>query len=141
VTDVTRRWEILHGMSQESADFVRRGFEEFLRTGEFDPADFDDEYEFDNSNAMIDAATYRGVEGVREYLSLLRQMWEQYRFEPEEYIPIGEEQVVVPIRITAVGRDGIETVAHSAVVYTVREGKLAHAKAFQSKTDALEAAG
>ncbi len=128
-------------MSQESVDFVRRGFEEFLRAGEFDPADFDDEFEFDNSNAMIDAATYRGVEGIREYLSLLRQMWEQYRLEPEEYIPIGEEQVVVPIRITAVGRDGIETVAHSAVVYTLRRGKLAHAKAFQSKTDALEATG
>ena len=125
-------------MSQQSVDFVRRGFEEFLRTGEFDPADFDEEFEFDNSNAMIDAATYRGVEGVREYLSLVRQMWERFRFEPEEYIPAGEEQVVVPIRITAVGRDGIETVAHSAVVYTVRSGKLARAKAFQNKADALE---
>ena len=81
-----------------------------------------------------------GRRACASLLSLLRQMWEQFTFEPEEYIPAGKEQVVVPVRIIAVGRDGIETVAHSAIVYTVRSGKLAHAKAFQSKADALEAA-
>jgi len=37
------------------------------------------------------------------------------------------------------GRDEIETVAHSATLYTFSEGKITHAKAFQSKADALEA--
>jgi ketosteroid isomerase-like protein len=141
VTDVTLGWEILHGMSQESVEFVRGGMEEFIRTGEFDPADFDDAFTFDNSNAMIDADTYRGLEGMNEFLSLMQQMWEQFRFEPEEYIPVSQDKVVVPWLITAVGRDGVETTAHAATVFTVRSGKLAHAKAFQSKADALEAAG
>lgn len=35
---------------------------------------FDPEVEFDNSNAMLDAAVYHGPEGLREYLSLLREM-------------------------------------------------------------------
>jgi ketosteroid isomerase-like protein len=129
-------------MSQEeNVEFVRRGFGDFVRTGEFDPEDFDPEFEFDNSNAMLDAAIYRGTEGVREFLSLMREMWKQLRFEPQEYIPVGEDKVVVTIRMIAVGRDGIETVARSAGLFTLREAKLAHVKAFQSKADALEAAG
>jgi ketosteroid isomerase-like protein len=128
-------------MSQEeNVEFVRRGFGDFVRTGEFDPDDFDPEFEFDNSNAMLDAAIYRGTEGVREFLSLMREMWKQLRFEPQEYIPVGEDKVVVTIRMI-VCRDGIETVARSAGLFTLREAKLAHVKAFQSKADALEAAG
>ena len=71
----------------------------------------------------------------------MRQMWEQFRFEPEEYIPVGQDKVVVPWLITAVGRDGVETTAHAATVFTVRSGKLAHAKAFQSKADARRGCG
>jgi len=141
VTDLTPGWAILHGMSQEAVEFIRRRVEEFLRSGDFDPADFDNGFEFDNSNAKFDGAIYRGPEGLREYLSLMRQMWEQFHFEAQEYVAVGEDKVVVPYRITVVGRDGIETVAHSAVVYTLHGRKLAHAKAFQSKADALAAAG
>ena len=46
-----------------------------------------------------------------------------------------------PLRMIAVGRDGVETVAHAATVYTMREGKVARTKAFQSKADALESVG
>ena len=78
---------------------------------------------------------------LREYLSLLREMWKQVRFEPQEYIPVGEDKVVVPVRMIVIGRDEIETVAHNAQVVTLREGKVTHMKAFQSKVEALEAAG
>ena len=128
-------------MSQENVEIIRRGFEEFVRTGDFDPEDFDPEFEFDNSNAMLEAAIYRGTEGLREFLSLLRDMWKQLRFEPQEYIPVGEDQVVVPVRMIAVGRDGVETVARRATVFTLREGRITHVKAFQSTAEALESAG
>ena len=90
---------------------------------------------------MLDAAVYRGTEGLREYLSLMREMWRQVRFEPQVYIPVGEDQVVVPVRMVAVGRDGIETVARAAQIITLRRGKIIRMKAFQSKAEALEAAG
>jgi ketosteroid isomerase-like protein len=128
-------------MSQENVEIVRRGYEEFVQTGDFDPQLFDPEVEFDISNAMLDGAVYNGPEGVREYLSLMRDMWKQVRFEPQEYIPVGEAQVVVPLRMLVIGRDEIEMVARAANVITLREGKVTHMKAFQSKADALEAAG
>ncbi|HEY8779115.1 MAG TPA: hypothetical protein VIL93_04935 [Solirubrobacterales bacterium] len=78
---------------------------------------------------------------MREFLSLLRDMWKQLRFEPQEYIPVGENQVVVPVRLIAVGRDGVETVAARATVFTLREGRITRVKLFQSKAEALEAAG
>ena len=128
-------------MSQGNVEIARRGFEEFARTGDFDLELFDSEVEFDNSNLMLDAAVYRGHEGLREYLTLMREMWKQVRFEAQEFIPVGEDKVVVPVRMIAVGRAEIETVARGATVFTVREGKVTHMKAFQSKAEALEDAG
>ena len=54
---------------------------------------------------------------------------------------MGENQVVVPVRLIAVGRDGVETVAARATVFTLREGRITRVKLFQSKAEALEAAG
>ena len=69
-------------------------------------------------------------------------MWESQRWEAEEIIPVGDDRVLVAQRIVSVGRDGVETVAHNANVVTLsRIGKAVHFKAFQTKADALEAAG
>ncbi len=127
-------------MAQQNVEIVRHGFEEFMRTGDFDPEVFDPEVEFDNSNAELDGAIYRGPEGVREYLSLLREMWNKVRFEPHEYIPVGKDRVVVPVRMIVVGRGEIEMVVRAANLFTLRDGRITHFKTFQSKADALEAA-
>jgi hypothetical protein len=49
--------------------------------------------------------------------------------------------VIVPIRLVSVGRDSVEVVARAAMLITVRDGQIAYMKAFQSKADALKAAG
>ena len=128
-------------MSQANIEVVRRIFDRFDRTGDFDLSLIDPDAEFDNSNAMIDAAVYRGHEGLLAYLSLMREMWAEMRIEPQEFIPVGKDQVLVPFRMVMVGRQGIETVAHAAFLCTLAEGKIMHLKAFQSRDDALEAAG
>ena len=68
-------------------------------------------------------------------------MWESQRFEPEEYIPVGEDQVLVPQRIISLGRDGVETIARNANLYTLRRGQAVRVKTFQTKAAALEALG
>jgi hypothetical protein len=68
-------------------------------------------------------------------------MWKHQQTEPQEFIPVGEDEVVVPIRIVSTGRDDVETVAHAVLVMTVREREIAHVKGYQSKAEALEAAG
>ena len=44
-------------------------------------------------------------------------------------------------RLVSVGRDGVETIAHNATVYTLSAAKATHIKTFQTKADALEVVG
>jgi len=128
-------------MSQENVDILRRFYEHLNRTGEADFSVLDPDVVYDLSTAMLDAAVYRGHDGIRTFQSLLRGMWQGMRFEPEEFIPVGEDRVIVAFRMVMVGRDGIETAAHAASLSTFSEGKITHSKGFQSKADALEAVG
>jgi hypothetical protein len=129
-------------MSQENVEIVRRGMEPFnqhFKTGEVDLSSFARDVTVDNLAATFDAAVYRGHDGLRDWLSLHRGMWKHQQTEPKEFIPVGKDQVVVPIRIVSIGRDDVETVAHAVLVMTVRERKIAYIKGYQSKAEALKA--
>jgi ketosteroid isomerase-like protein len=95
----------------------------------------------DNTNAVFDGSVYHGHEGLVEFFSLGQEMWERQTYEPEEFIPVGDDRVIVPQRIVSVGRDGVETIARSTSVYTLNEGKATNIETFQTKADALEAVG
>jgi hypothetical protein len=131
-------------MSQENVEIVRRGMEPFnqhFKTREVDLSSFARDVTVDNLAATFDGAVYHGHDGLREWLSLHRGMWKHQQTEPEEFIPVGKDHVVVPIRIVSIGRDDVETVAHAVLVMTVREREIAHIKGYQSKTEAVEAVG
>ncbi len=134
-------------MSEENVEIVRRIYEKWEDLVLADPDDqafddfFDPAIEVDNLNAVFDGAVYRGRDGLREYLALLRGAWSSLRLEPEEFIRVGEDQVVVAQRIFPRARAGVEVVARSATTYTFREGKVIRIKNFQSKAEAVEAMG
>jgi hypothetical protein len=129
-------------MSQENVETLRRGYDHFNRTGELDPDGWDADAVFDNSNAIFaDPGVYRGCDRIREFFIAQGEMWKSQRYEPEEFIPIGVDQVVVPQKIVSVGRDGVEVVARTANLFTLQAGKVTYMKNFQTKTEALEAAG
>ena len=129
-------------MSEENVEVVKRAY------AAMDHGDIptvltlcDPEIEFDNSNAVFDPAVFHGHAGVLDFFSRSADMWEAQRFEAEEFIPLGEDQVLVQQQIVSVGRDDVETVARNANLVTVREGKAIHIKSFQTKAEALEAVG
>jgi hypothetical protein len=131
-------------MSQENVEIARRAVEEFNRQFNAEKLDlflFGPDIVLDTSNAVFDGAVFRGYDGMQEWFSLVRGMWKRQYLEPEEFIPIGAEQVIVPTRVVSVGRDDVETVARIAVVVTVHDGKVTYMKTFQSKAGALEAVG
>jgi ketosteroid isomerase-like protein len=127
-------------VSHENVEIVRRVFERFA-TGQADPDLYDADVVVDTTTAAFDGAVYRGAERVREWRALEGDMWTHQRFEPQEWIVAGKAQVVVPMRIVNVGRDGIETKALGALVFTLRDGRVTHMKSFQTKADALKAVG
>jgi hypothetical protein len=127
-------------VSQENVEIVRRGIEQ-LNAEKLDLSMFAPDVLLDNSNAAFDGAVYRGHDGVREWLSWIRGMWKRQQIKPQEFIPVGEDQVIVPVRLVSVGRDDVETVAHGAALITVCEDKVSQLKTFQSKAAALEVVG
>jgi ketosteroid isomerase-like protein len=130
-------------MSQENVDKARDLAEAFSE-GDVDRflTGLDPEIEVDLSRRLIDPETYRGHEGVREYLRKQRDVWRSQRIESEEYIAVGENVVVVPIRFVSTGRGSeIDVRARAAWVWEFREGLGVRATAYQSKQDALEAVG
>lgn len=128
-------------MSSPELEIVRDLHDGFARTGAFDLTLFDPDVELDNSTAVMDAAVYRGRDGIEAFLILLREMWMEVRIEPEEFLEREGGRVLVPFRMTMVGRDEIETVAQAAALYTVSDGRIIRVEAFQSREQALEAMG
>jgi ketosteroid isomerase-like protein len=55
---------------------------------------------------------------------------------------LDQQRVLLVVRLVAQGRDsGVEVTARSAIIWTIRAGKILRAKLFQNKVEALEAAG
>ena len=63
-------------MSQANVEIVRRGYDEFNRTGEPDFRLLDPDVVLDTSNAVFVRALFRGHDGFREWLATQRDMWE-----------------------------------------------------------------
>jgi len=82
---------------------------------------------------------YRGEEAQRLLIDSL-DGWQSVRFEPHEFIEVGEH-VVVPWTMHFVGRDGIEVQARNTWTVTIRDGKIVRSCLYQDKQEALKAVG
>ena len=133
-------------MSQENVEIVRRAYKMFDDAGfsgaaGVDLGAFDMDIEVDTSTRPSDADLFRGHDGLREFLSLQRGLWKRRILEPQEFISVDEDRVVVATRIVSPGRNGVKVVSHSASVWAVHGGKIKHVKLFEHKGEALEAVG
>ena len=133
-------------MSQENVEIVQRAYKVFDDAGfsgaaGVDLGSFDEAIEVDASKRPSDADLFQGHDGLREFLSLQRGIWKRRRLEPQEFLSVGEDRVVVATRIVSVGRDDVKIISHAASVWTLHAGKITHVKLFQHKGEALEAVG
>jgi ketosteroid isomerase-like protein len=139
-------------MSQENVEIVRSGYRAFVKGfGSRDRADF--EPVFDWLDPEIDwrgprefpdlAEPRRGHEGVREYIAILTEAFEDYRMTPEEFIDAGGDQVLVFSREGGRGKgSGAEVESHpTAHLWTMRDGRAIRMRSYWERWQALEAAG
>jgi len=129
-------------MSQENVEAIKRAYAA-LNSGDIPTVVgmCHPDVVLDNMNAAFDGAVYHGHAGLGEFFSLGPTMWESQRFEVEDTVSLDADRVVVLQRIVSVRRDGVETIARNAMVFTLRRGKASQIKSFQTMADALEAAG
>ena len=67
-------------------------------------------------------------------------MFDPFIITPDEFIECGEH-VVVPARSRLWGRDGIKVETDTAVVVTLRSGRIVEWRLYQERAEALQAVG
>jgi hypothetical protein len=96
---------------------------------------------FAPSSAGGPGVTYRGFEGLIEGWRDWLTPWESYWIAVEDFVDAGD-MVVVPVRVVArTERDGVEVKDRSAVVWTVRDGKLVAVRFYLEQSEAFKYAG
>jgi ketosteroid isomerase-like protein len=132
-------------MSQENVEKIRRGIEAFNRR-DFDAAlaYLRDDVTWERFLSRAEAPT-PAVRGKAE----LRAAWESQveavdlRGEPEEFIPVGDDKVIVPVRMVALGSGSeLSLTASLTWVYTFGDdGLCMSVEAFDRREDAFKSAG
>ena len=85
---------------------------------------------------------YRGKEQVREVWASYMDAFDSLEWNPEEFIEVDDFRLIVVNHNRARGRgSGAEVDAVGAQLWTLRGGKAQSVRLYQSKADALEAAG
>jgi ketosteroid isomerase-like protein len=99
------------------------------------------EFDWTESRAPF-RGVYRGADGMRRYWDEVQEAWERFRPELDEVIDCGSGRVVTPSTVRGRARSsGIEIEARGAMLWVVRDDKIVSGKLFQTKEEALEAAG
>jgi ketosteroid isomerase-like protein len=131
-------------MSQENVEIVRRIIESTNR-GDIDAAleEAADDYEMDWSNSIGPLkGVYRGRQEVLNFWRSFRDAWDSLHWDPEEVIDVDESRVIVVNHVRMRGRgSGLDIDAIGVQLWTIIEGKARSNKLYQSKAEALEAAG
>ena len=113
-----------------SADLARRALE--LTNGSLETSDeelaevFTPDVVLDMTARVFNPHVYRGYEGLREFLSDTREVWETLTMTETEIVEEGD-LVLVRTRIQSRGRgSGIALAVEGAGIWTVADGRLAH---------------
>jgi ketosteroid isomerase-like protein len=123
-------------MSQENVELVRR-IHERLDDQNWTSDLIADDIEYVNPPYAVEP----GVRYGRESFKIVRETYEDFRFEVDRFVD-GGDVVVALGRYSASGRaSGVSVTGDHGYVWTVRDGRAVRFEWFQSHREALEAAG
>jgi uncharacterized protein len=122
-------------MSEENLELVRAIYR-LWDEGESTRDLIDPDLEYVNPPYAVESGTRRD----RRTLTKIREVYPDFRVEPERFVDAGEEIVVIG---TARGTSasGVEAQWRQGYVWTVREGRAVRFRWFNRPAEALEAVG
>jgi ketosteroid isomerase-like protein len=131
-------------MSQENVEIVRRSTDAYNRRdleGILENWAPDAVLDWSNSRGF-DAGVYRGHDEIRAVTQRFLANWDEVRIEIVDGPVEVEDGVLITENVVYLrGRDGIEVQARSAWLITIRDGEQTSITLYQTKREALEAAG
>jgi len=130
-------------MSQENLEVVK-AFTRLFEAGDRDEWHeyFDPDVVWDTSaTKMPTAGVYHGHQGMERFFRDWLGTWEDYGIATREYIDAGDAVVIV-FRQSGTGRtSGVRTERDFFGVYDLKESKVVRFRQYESREEALEAAG
>ena len=131
-------------MPQENVEMVRRSTDAYNRRdldGMLETWAQDAVLDWSNAHAF-DAGIHRGHGEIQAYTEAFIATWDEVRLEIVDGPIEVEEGLLVTENVAYLrGRDGIEVQARSAWLHTFRNGEQTSLTLYQTKQEALEAAG
>jgi ketosteroid isomerase-like protein len=129
-------------MSRENLDVVRRAISAYNRRDlEAIRSVGDPEIQLDwSASRGLEARIYQGREATIGFYENFFNTFERVAIEPERFIESGDS-VVVPNSTQMRGRDGVETLARSTLLFELRNGLIIRICLYQELRAALAAVG
>lgn len=128
-------------MSAEDVELLRRGYHAFNEGGVDAVIEWlAPDIEVKERKSLPDRATYHGIAEVAGLFASNMEAFDELRFEPEEFIEL-DHQTVVVLRQRARGRgSGAEVEGIIAHLWTLEDGVPVQLRIFGDREQALEAA-
>jgi ketosteroid isomerase-like protein len=127
-------------MSQENVQLVQESLRRFATTGE-PPWDLIQEQVEVHDHDIVDAGEYRGHAGFAHWLEDWGAAWSDYTMEPEDFLDAGERVIAFIVQKTTGHGSGVALERHDAMVFEIRDAKIARLDYFNSREQGLEAVG
>jgi ketosteroid isomerase-like protein len=95
------------------------------------------DFEMDLTDRVLNPATYRGEEGLRQFLAEIDELWESMDMKIERLLE-RDDEVLALLAVDIKGRgSGLTLKDRIAQCWTVRDGKLVHMKVYADQEAAL----
>jgi ketosteroid isomerase-like protein len=130
-------------MSDQDVDVVRAMYERRER-GDLSVAEFvDPEIEFVRIGSELPdfAGEWHGLEGLKKATVEYLNVWEDYRFEVERFVDLGDRVLVLEVQTARGRRSGAVTSQEVGTLLTLRDGKIVRWEYYWNRGEALQAAG
>jgi ketosteroid isomerase-like protein len=145
-------WEVATPRDREAVqtELVRDAYRFIEDIQESRRHDFDDAYGewFDESFELLPPPSYpegaqvfRGRSGLRRWIAVTQEIWDEWRLMPERFLVAGD-QVVVLVRVIAEGHlSGVRLDRETAHVWDIANGRVTRCEVFLDRSKALRTVG
>ena len=125
-------------MSQANVEIVRAAYE----TGEPDFDFLHPDVKWHTRADLPDSTTYHGHDGVTKLASEWFELFDDLRFDPEEFIDAGGDVVIAVLRLRGrIRGSGKEVNMPETHVWTMLDGRGVDCREYPTKAEALKAVG
>ena len=136
------------GVTEERIELVRRGFEVYNEAG---PSAFIDymirvdllhgDFLFHIQEDLPNGGDWVGIDGFNRMTELWLEAWEEFDVDPHEFMPVGEDGILIPVRQRATARgSGMEVEGEFVYVVLFRDGKVEQMHLYGDREQAERAA-